>query len=280
MKVDERSIPAREGVLHDSGPQIAFAIDGSVDPRAIESRVVRLPCLRRQTAPERLRVERDAAPRSHVHHRLAAAGLVHEPVAVVAESPPSPDREQGHRVEEAHAQPAHDRMRTRGDGIQILLDGTSLSHPDELFPRQDVGRQARLRLGCDVRTLPGQDDTYLRQELEHLCEGHGVEIDIDYTSIPNASPDGTPFIELCRQSLALAIGNEDFKFVPAVTVGFTDSRFIRPLGAQVYGFNPHHPKADPKRSGVHGNNEYLEIDSLLLRTKNAVALACLTLGIK
>ena len=138
----------------------------------------------------------------------------------------------------------------------------------------------RASLVCDVRTLPGQDDTYLRQELEHLCEGHGVEIDIDYTSIPNASPDGTPFIELCRQSLALAIGNEDFKFVPAVTVGFTDSRFIRPLGAQVYGFNPHHPKADPKRSGVHGNNEYLEIDSLLLRTKNAVALACLTLGMQ
>lgn len=138
----------------------------------------------------------------------------------------------------------------------------------------------RASLICDVRTLPGQDDTYLRQELEHLCEGHGVEIDIDYTSIPNASPDGTPFIELCRQSLALAIGNEDFRFVPAVTVGFTDSRFIRPLGAQVYGFNPHHPSADPLRSGVHGNNEYLEIDSLLLRTKNALALACLTLGIQ
>ena len=48
----------------------------------------------------------------------------------------------------------------------------------------------------------------------------------------------------------------------------------------VYGFNPHHPNADPKRTGVHGNNEYLEIDSLILRTKNAVALACLTLGIQ
>jgi len=68
--------------------------------------------------------------------------------------------------------------------------------------------------------------------------------------------------------------------VPALTVGFTDSRFIRPLGAQVYGFNPHHPNSDPNRSGVHGNNEYLEIETLLLRTKNAVALACLTLGIK
>ncbi len=138
----------------------------------------------------------------------------------------------------------------------------------------------RAHLTVDVRTLPGQDDRYLRQELEHLCEGHGVEIDIDYTSVPNASPTDSPFMELCRQSLAMAIGNEDFKFVPALTVGFTDSRFLRPLGAEVYGFNPHHPNADPMRSGVHGNNEYLEIDSLLLRTKNALALACLTLGIQ
>ena len=138
----------------------------------------------------------------------------------------------------------------------------------------------RAHLTCDVRTLPGQDDRYLREELEHLCEGHDVQIDIDYTSVPNASPADSPFIELCRQSLALAIGNEDFKFVPAVTVGFTDSRFLRPLGAEVYGFNPHHPNADPMRSGVHGNNEYLEVSSLLLRTKNALALACLTLGIQ
>ena len=138
----------------------------------------------------------------------------------------------------------------------------------------------RAHLVCDVRTLPGQDDRYLRQELEHLCEGHGVEIDIDYTSIPNASPSDSSFIDLCRQSLGLALGSDDFKLVPGLTVGFTDSRFIRPLGAEVYGFNPNHPDADPLHSGVHGNNEYLEISSLMLRTKNALALACLALGIQ
>ena len=68
--------------------------------------------------------------------------------------------------------------------------------------------------------------------------------------------------------------------MPGLTVGFTDSRFFRPLGTEVYGFNPHHPNADPKRTGVHGNNEFLEIDSLMLRTKTALALACLTLGIE
>ena len=64
----------------------------------------------------------------------------------------------------------------------------------------------------------------------------------------------------------------------AMTVGFTDSRFVRPLGTDVYGFSPHHPSAEPMRTGVHGNNEFMEVDSLLLRTKFALALACVTLG--
>jgi len=138
----------------------------------------------------------------------------------------------------------------------------------------------RAHLTCDIRALPGQDDRYLLQELEHICEGHGVEFDIDYMAVSNSSPADSPLFDLCRQSLALAIGHEDFRVIPGITVGFTDSRFYRPLGTVVYGFNPHHPNADPKRTGVHGNNEYLEIDSLILRTKNAVALACLTLGIQ
>ena len=66
--------------------------------------------------------------------------------------------------------------------------------------------------------------------------------------------------------------------IPSLTVGFTDSRFLRPLGTQVYGFAPHHPDAERSRTGVHGNNEFMEIDSLLLRTKFALALALETLN--
>ncbi len=137
----------------------------------------------------------------------------------------------------------------------------------------------RCRVVCDVRGLPGQDDRYLRQELEHITEGLGTEIEIDYTAVSNSSPSDSPFVELCRQSLGMALG-EEFRLVSALTVGFTDSRFVRPLGTQVYGFAPHHPTAEPNRTGVHGNNEFMEIESLLLRTKNAIALACLTLGMK
>lgn len=137
----------------------------------------------------------------------------------------------------------------------------------------------RASLTCDVRALPGQDDAFVQRELEHILRGLDVSIDVNYTAISNASPADAPFVDVLRQALGAALGNNEFSILPSLTVGFTDSRFLRPLGTQVYGFSPHHPSAEPTRSGVHGNNEFMEIDSLILRTKYAIAVACLTLGL-
>jgi acetylornithine deacetylase/succinyl-diaminopimelate desuccinylase-like protein len=136
----------------------------------------------------------------------------------------------------------------------------------------------RCRLICDVRTLPGQDDDCVRSELEQILEGLDVELAIDYMAVSNASPADSPFVEHCCRALRLALGGQGVELLPALTVGFTDSRFFRPLGAHVYGFAPHAPTAVTDRTGVHGNNEFIEIDTLLVRTKVTLALACLTLG--
>jgi acetylornithine deacetylase/succinyl-diaminopimelate desuccinylase-like protein len=106
-----------------------------------------------------------------------------------------------------------------------------------------------------------------------------VAIDVNYTAISNSSPADAPFVDLLRQALSVSLGSDDFRLLPAITSGFTDSRFLRPLGTQVYGFSPHHPSAEPLRAGVHGNNEFMEISSLILRTKYALALAGLALGV-
>jgi acetylornithine deacetylase/succinyl-diaminopimelate desuccinylase-like protein len=137
----------------------------------------------------------------------------------------------------------------------------------------------RASLVCDVRGLPGQDDAFVQQELEHVLRDMDVDIDITYTAVSNASPADAPFVGLIQQALSAALGSTPFRLVPAITVGFTDSRFVRPLDTHVYGFSPHHPSAEPVRAGVHGNNEFMEVDSLLLRTKFALALAYLTLGV-
>ncbi len=136
----------------------------------------------------------------------------------------------------------------------------------------------RARVVCDVRALPGQDDGFVRDELEHVLTGLDVAVDVDYTAVSNSSPADSSFVQTISAALTRALGRSDFKLVPSLTVGFTDSRFMRPLGTEVYGFSPHHPDAETQRTGVHGNNEFLEIDSLLLRVRNAVALAYLTLN--
>jgi acetylornithine deacetylase/succinyl-diaminopimelate desuccinylase-like protein len=135
----------------------------------------------------------------------------------------------------------------------------------------------RASVVCDVRALPGQDDVFVKEELEHVLHDLDVSVDVQYTAVSNASPADSPFLGTIRDALAHALGGTHFRLVPSLTVGFTDSRFLRPLGTQVYGFAPHHPDAEPARAGVHGNNEFMEIDSLLLRTKYAIALACGTL---
>jgi acetylornithine deacetylase/succinyl-diaminopimelate desuccinylase-like protein len=137
----------------------------------------------------------------------------------------------------------------------------------------------RASVTCDVRGLPGQDDAFVYQELSRLLTGLDVDVDVQYTAVSNASPPDAPFTGSIGAALSAALPGTQFKMVPALTIGFTDSRFLRPLGTQVYGFSPHHPSAEPLRAGVHGNNEFMEVESLILRTKFALALACLTLGI-
>ncbi|MDQ6671685.1 MAG: M20/M25/M40 family metallo-hydrolase [Chloroflexota bacterium] len=136
----------------------------------------------------------------------------------------------------------------------------------------------RASLTCDVRALPGQDDEFVRQELAHILRGLDVSVDVKYTAVSNASPGDSPFVDILRQALGAALGSDEFRLLPSLTVGFTDSRFLRPMGTQVYGFSPHHPSGEPTRAGVHGNNEFMEIETLILRTKYALAVAGLTLG--
>lgn len=136
---------------------------------------------------------------------------------------------------------------------------------------------ASARLTCDVRTLPYQGLDYVHRQAEQLASGiPGVEIEVIYTAQPNESPFGTPFTDLARRATELAVG-EPVKLLPALSIGFTDSRFIRPIGTQVYGFMPSAPDQDPDH-GVHGVDERIEIETLVLRTRALVALAAMALG--
>ena len=138
-----------------------------------------------------------------------------------------------------------------------------------------------IRLTCDVRTLPHQDDGYLRRQLDQVLEGiPGTSYEIDYMAVPNASDFETVFAEQIRAASARALGLDDVQMVPGISTGFTDSRFTRPLGTVTYGFSAMHPDDDPMISFVHGTNESIGIESLINASKVMTALAYNMLAVK
>lgn len=139
---------------------------------------------------------------------------------------------------------------------------------------------ASCTLVCDVRTLPHQDEAYVRRQIEQLLEGiEGASYELIWTAISNASPYDTPLTAALQRATAVATGRDDLRWLPGLTIGFTDSRLVRPLGIVTYGFAPAHPTADLQHpAGVHGTDESSEIATLLFRIKLFMALAVDLLG--
>jgi acetylornithine deacetylase/succinyl-diaminopimelate desuccinylase-like protein len=136
-------------------------------------------------------------------------------------------------------------------------------------------------LRCDVRTLPGQTQKDVAALLQRLLQEaglEGAELSLEPTAEPSASSYPTSFSLALQRALALAIEREDAIVLPALTPGFTDSRFLRPLGAIAYGFAPQGP--DPEADaphGVHAGDERLSLGSLRTLLRALVALAWLVL---
>ena len=101
----------------------------------------------------------------------------------------------------------------------------------------------------------------------------GIHFEIDYMAVPNASPFETELMERISTATALALGRDDVQLVPAISTGFTDSRFTRPLGIVTYGYMGTHPDDDPALFNVHGTDESVGIESLVSGTKVMLALA-------
>ena len=132
---------------------------------------------------------------------------------------------------------------------------------------------------CDIRSLPWQDREYVRRQLQGIIDGlDGVSVELVETAVSNSSSYDSPFRASVEQATRDALGGEmGLAFVPGITAGFTDSRFVRPLGDVAYGFVPSSPSEDPSKSGAHNINESTGIDSLITATRYHVALAYHTL---
>ncbi len=127
----------------------------------------------------------------------------------------------------------------------------------------------KVEIEVDIRTLPGQRGADIRKLLDDALGDLAAQVQI--TSFDEnestASPTETPMWDaMDRVSQRLVEGSG---LVPFLTVGATDARFFRRKGSVAYGYGLFSRKLsfDDYASMFHGNDERVDIDSLVLSTK-------------
>jgi acetylornithine deacetylase/succinyl-diaminopimelate desuccinylase-like protein len=138
----------------------------------------------------------------------------------------------------------------------------------------------RVQLDLDIRTLPGQTGGEVRAMLDEALGdlAGAVEVVAPTDDPSTASPTDTPLWDVLRRvSGRLAPGSTT---IPFLTVGATDARFFRRIGATAYGFGllSERLNFDEFSAMFHGDNERVDQESLRLSTELWDAVARDLLG--
>jgi acetylornithine deacetylase/succinyl-diaminopimelate desuccinylase-like protein len=125
-------------------------------------------------------------------------------------------------------------------------------------------------IDVDIRTMPGEHTdevtAHLRTALgDDLFERAQIEILMDDPA--SISRTDTPLWDALQR--AVNVPFPDARLNPQFTVGFTDSRVFRELGAISYGAGLFSPSLDPGEFNLrfHGHNERVDVESLRLTTE-------------
>jgi acetylornithine deacetylase/succinyl-diaminopimelate desuccinylase-like protein len=133
----------------------------------------------------------------------------------------------------------------------------------------------RIDIEVDIRTLPGQNGADIERMIDDALGDLAacVEVTPFDENESTSSPTHTPlWHSMERVSSQLVAGSA---LVPFLTVGATDARFFRRAGVTAYGFGLFSRRLsfDDYASMFHGNDERVDIESLVLSTRLWDALA-------
>jgi acetylornithine deacetylase/succinyl-diaminopimelate desuccinylase-like protein len=130
-------------------------------------------------------------------------------------------------------------------------------------------------LQLDIRTLPGQTLPDVRAVLDEALGDLADRVEmIDAHDDPStASPVDTPLWDSLGRATTAFYGGSHL--VPMLSVGATDARFFRRLGATAYGFGLFSQKLTFEDFGrmFHGDDERVDVESLRLSTELWQAVA-------
>jgi acetylornithine deacetylase/succinyl-diaminopimelate desuccinylase-like protein len=122
----------------------------------------------------------------------------------------------------------------------------------------------------DIRTLPGQDTEYIKNELEPLLGE--CTLDIVHHRPANFSPSDNQYYTLIEKTVKNVVKNS--VCTPYVLSGATDSYYLRKIGIDSYGvslLSPEFPANILKT--VHGANERIDPKSMDIKQEFLYQLA-------
>jgi acetylornithine deacetylase/succinyl-diaminopimelate desuccinylase-like protein len=119
-------------------------------------------------------------------------------------------------------------------------------------------------LDVDIRTLPGEGtdevDAHLRAALGDLADH--VEVEVILNDPASISRTDTPLWDALQRAVSVPFPGA--RLSPQFSVGFTDARVFRELGAISYGAGLFSPTVDAAEFGrrFHGHDERVDVESL------------------
>jgi acetylornithine deacetylase/succinyl-diaminopimelate desuccinylase-like protein len=146
----------------------------------------------------------------------------------------------------------------------IMHGGTKTNViPDEVF------------VEVDIRTLPGQRAADIQRQLHEALGDLAERVTITPfdENESTSSPADTPLWDALGRVSSKLVGGS--ALVPFLTVGATDARFFRRKGSTAYGFGLFSRRLgfEDYATMFHGNNERVDVESLVLSTQLWEALA-------
>lgn len=124
-------------------------------------------------------------------------------------------------------------------------------------------------LDVDIRTVPGEGPDEVQAHLDAALGDLGAEVEVEALMNDRAtiSPTGNPLWHSLQRAVSKPFPDASLK--AGLTVGFTDARVHRDLGAVAYGAGLFSPSLSPAEYGsrFHGNDERIDVESLGLTTQ-------------
>lgn len=143
---------------------------------------------------------------------------------------------------------------TRADIIDTInVTGFGGAHEPNVVPSE-------VWANLDCRLLPGTKPEAMLERIKNLTQDiPGLRFEVLSAKEANSSPWDDSFFEALVDELTE--GRPHQVAGPVLSIGFTDSLFLRPLGVHAYGIVPFEV-SQQEMTGMHGNNERVSVQNV------------------